>query len=296
MMMRFWTCAAIMGLATPADGPKRVDFQPGVVIDWSRRQVEVDCTVVLREGLLELVACTANSREHEALLRVNARAMHIYMALGLLGLEPGKPAAWDFDKDQPIPATGGAVSVSVRFERNGQAVEQNVRHWLLEKGQVMRERHWVFAGSVPTKDGDLVAQREGTIVTVVDFGDALLGLPENHTADNEELWLEPNTEAIPELGAGVTLILRALAPPALVVTLDEKDRWHWSGKVSGFDQLVNSVFEKAKGDQSAVIVVKVPVHKEPAAQRLHSALTKRGVVASRIRVETVPQGEKGKPR
>ena len=83
-------CAVLMGPAGQAPEPKRVQFQPGVVIDWAHRQVEIDSTVVLREGLLELVACTPKSREHEALVRVNAQAVHIYMALGLIGVQPGK--------------------------------------------------------------------------------------------------------------------------------------------------------------------------------------------------------------
>ncbi|UCE61208.1 MAG: hypothetical protein JSU63_05560, partial [Phycisphaerales bacterium] len=60
-------------------------FAPGVKIDWQRRVVEVDASVVLREGPLELLACSPQTREHESILAVRARPLHIYQAMGLIG-------------------------------------------------------------------------------------------------------------------------------------------------------------------------------------------------------------------
>ena len=294
-MKGLWVSLALIWLADGPGQAKRAEFQPGVVIDWSHRQVEIDSTVVLREGLLELVACTANSREHESILRINARAAHVYMALGLIGLTPGKPASWDFDRDQPIPATGDPVAIEVRFPREGQTVERNIRHWLLENGKVMRERHWVFAGSVRTEEDDLVAQREGTIVTVVDFGDALLALPESHTADNEELWLEPNTTEIPPLDSKVTLIVRALQAPPLVVTLAEDGRWALNGKPDALDRIARAVGEKMKADPSLSVVVKIPSDEKEKLKGIRRAFAAEGIAASRIRIEPIESNRKGGP-
>ena len=52
---------AVVGGAASAEPPtsapaggRRVEFAPGVTIDWERMQVELAARVVLREGLLEL--------------------------------------------------------------------------------------------------------------------------------------------------------------------------------------------------------------------------------------------------
>ena len=69
-------------------------FQPGVSIDWQQRAVLVDTHIVLRAGALEFLACRPG-KEHESIVRCDAPAMHIYMALGLIGLTPGQPPRWN---------------------------------------------------------------------------------------------------------------------------------------------------------------------------------------------------------
>ena len=44
-----------------------------------------------REGLLELVVCTKNSKEHESIVVMNARPLQVHTALLLLGARPGTP-------------------------------------------------------------------------------------------------------------------------------------------------------------------------------------------------------------
>ena len=65
---------------------------PGIEINVQARCVDVEATVCLREGTLELVACTKDSKEHESIVAIAARPMHVHAALLLLGAEPGNPA------------------------------------------------------------------------------------------------------------------------------------------------------------------------------------------------------------
>jgi hypothetical protein len=65
---------------------------PGILLNLEERCVDVNATVCLREGLLELLACTKNSKEHESILVMNARPMQVHTALLLLGSRPGTPA------------------------------------------------------------------------------------------------------------------------------------------------------------------------------------------------------------
>jgi len=77
--------------ASPLTADNVRPFADGIQINWTRKQVEVEATVVLREGPLELLACSPNTREHESILVIEARPLHIFKAMGLIGLQPGKP-------------------------------------------------------------------------------------------------------------------------------------------------------------------------------------------------------------
>lgn len=48
-----------------------------------------------RKVYLEVIACTADTKEHEALIVTTAKPAHIHAALLLLGLEPGEPGRWE---------------------------------------------------------------------------------------------------------------------------------------------------------------------------------------------------------
>ena len=64
---------------------------PGLTINLEEKSVDVDATVCLRTGFLELVACTKGSKEHESIISVDAKPSHIHAALLLLGAKPGNP-------------------------------------------------------------------------------------------------------------------------------------------------------------------------------------------------------------
>src|SRR5262249_41080401 len=96
-MIAFFTLlAAVLG-APPATQPtgKVVRFAEGVSIDWGRKQVEIDSQVVLRDGVLELLACSRGTKEHESILQIRARPQNVYQALGMLGLPDGQPPRFD---------------------------------------------------------------------------------------------------------------------------------------------------------------------------------------------------------
>ena len=80
-----------------SENPPR-KFAQGVWIDWRQATVELDARVVLRTGPLELLACSPRTREHESILVVPARPMHVFQALGLVGLEAGSPLRYDEER------------------------------------------------------------------------------------------------------------------------------------------------------------------------------------------------------
>jgi hypothetical protein len=198
--------------SAPASQPvgKVVTFQPGVRIDYRRRQVELDARVTLRQGLLELFACSPRTREYESLICIQARPLVAYQALGLLGLTPGHPLRINDKGEEDLP-DGQPVEMDVRYQADGRARTVPIESWMLrsDTNAPFERQPWVFAGSYPVENGAIAADEEGTIVALVDFSSAIIALPRLHTASNENLWLKPNTSAIPAVNTPCTLIVRA---------------------------------------------------------------------------------------
>jgi hypothetical protein len=184
-------------------------FQPGVRIDWARRAVHVDGQVVLREGLVEFLACFPG-KEHESIVRLAAPATHVYMALGLVGLEPGRPPTWNEQRGRFGPPIGALIDVSVEWEEGGKRRTARGFEWLREweYGRTPVDRPWVFTGSRRLSDGTLSADRGGDGIAVVDKPESLLALSRNHVSRDAELWAAANSQAIPARQTRVRLVLR----------------------------------------------------------------------------------------
>ena len=216
------TQAAAPAASQPATAPHGpVLFQPGVWIDWRRREVHVQGRVVLREGALEFLACLAG-KEHESIVRIEAAATHVYLGLGLIGLTPGRPPAWDRQTERYRPSAGDLVDITLVWQHDEQARTADACDWLRETeyARVPASRPWVFAGSLRAADGSLSSDSTGVGIAVADFPDSLLCLSREHTSRNSELWVEANTPAIPPVGTPVRLVLRPARWHARRATLD----------------------------------------------------------------------------
>ena len=159
--------------ASAPSGPVR--FQPGVMIDWHNGTVIADSRVVLRRGPLEFLAC-GPGKEHESILRLEASATHLYLALGMIGLTPGHPPTWDQARCEFEPPAGDLVDVRCEWYEDEQHRLADAFAWLrqAEYARTPIPRPWVFAGSLRLSDGTLAADRSGVGIALVDFPDSLL--------------------------------------------------------------------------------------------------------------------------
>ncbi len=198
-----------------ADDPVQANpvraFAPGVRIDWKHQIVEVDARVVLRQGPLELLACSPQTREHESIFVVAAQPIHVFQAMGLIGLEAGRPVRYDEQASRLLPAQGEPLDIRIRWKVNSgkQTVPARKLLMTLPAGRPPESLHWVFAGSRRMGQGAYGADQDGTVICVVDFDTALIGLRSLHTADNDVLWLAANPDTIPPLGTLCTLLIRS---------------------------------------------------------------------------------------
>ncbi|MCG3130471.1 MAG: hypothetical protein FLDDKLPJ_01233 [Phycisphaerae bacterium] len=194
----------------PAAQRRVAAFADGVTIDWRFPLVELEARVVLRAGPLELLACSPRTREHESILQIPARPLHIFQACGLIGLQPGAPVNYDAANDRWIAPTGQPLTLRVLGSFEFGEVTVPVEAWmtsLKEPGREIRTIPWVFAGSRVVEGGAFGADEDGTIVCVVDFSTALITIGELHSADDELLWLGADPRYVPKEGARCKLLV-----------------------------------------------------------------------------------------
>ncbi len=238
-------------------------FMPGVRINWQNREVEVAGGVVLREGMLELFACSPNTREHESIVRINARPTHVYQALGLLGLEPGSPPRWDPETERGFAATGPRLRLRVRYQRDGRLYTDEIHKWMwnIMTDEPAPPTQWVFSGSLRDGQGRLAVDFEGTVVCVVDFQAALISLPQSYSDSNEDLWLRPHAERIPPLGSPCVLLIQAVPESHRIIRIGRYGRLTLDGRSLGRAELAAELAR----DLSIYPKLTIEVAADPAA-------------------------------
>lgn len=216
---------------TLAEALKKLQL-PGVVINPTERCVDVQATICLDEGALELIACTKDTKEHESIIMVEARPVHIHTALLLLGAKNGNPAMRrPLDKEltrwQDFPPSGDPVEVFLVWKNEkGETIERPISDFIMrsedsetsaeaptEKKEKEKFPHtFLFAGSqlgdaseTPRK---YFADLSGNVISISAFGDEVLCLPEVYSQENGSLMWQIDSTHLPKLHSKVTLRLR----------------------------------------------------------------------------------------
>jgi hypothetical protein len=192
---------------------------PGVAINLQERCVDVAGAVCLRRGSLELVACTKGTKEHESIVAIDAKPMHIHAALLLLGSKPGSPATRQQLGEQAerwidVPPSGGPVDVYLVLKgKAGNMVEHPISNFISPSSNRSDDpasadqearfptHTFLFAGSVLYGDGPgprrYLSNESGHVISLSTFGDELLCLPEVHSHDNAALLWQVNAKDFP---------------------------------------------------------------------------------------------------
>ncbi|MEE3220306.1 MAG: YdjY domain-containing protein [Planctomycetota bacterium] len=215
---------------------------PGMVIDFEKRCVDLEATVCLDDGFLELIACTQGSKEHESIVAVPAKAMHIHTALLLLGANNGNPAMRKpVDKEKMrwvnVPPRGDPIDVFlVTTNTRGKAIERPISDFIVRSSERIDEvdgavitapnqtekrgnekearlpHTFIFAGSHLRDNGvgpqQYLADSSGNVISIATFGDELLCQPFHQTQENDALMWRIKSESLPKAGTKVTLRLR----------------------------------------------------------------------------------------
>jgi hypothetical protein len=233
---------AAVGAVPPSDSRDALVPElkfPGLTINASERCLDVDATVCLSEGALELIACHVGGKVHESIVAVEARPSHIHTALLLLGANNGNPAMRrPIDEEQTrwvdIPPTGDLIDIFLEFPNaEGKPVERPISDFIRRRNRDGSDRTksgpeasqaqsiphaFIFAGSHLRDHGEgprgYLADFSGHIISMSTFGDELLCLPEIHSHQQGALEWEINPTDLPKKGTAVTLRLRLHKNPA----------------------------------------------------------------------------------
>jgi len=196
--------------ATTAAEDVVIKTLPGIVVDTKAREVRLEGTVCLQEGALELFVCSEGTREHESVIVVKAKPSHVTFALSLLGLQPGKPG-FVTPGGAFSPPAGEIVTVTARLKPKG-GTPREVPAWKLLRLSGMEEGldrpfDWVYVGR-PEADALQAADREGTVVCISNFREAVIDVPFESTSVNANLAYEANPNVVPKVGTPVELVIR----------------------------------------------------------------------------------------
>lgn len=199
---------------TPADKLQpdlvRLAKDQDVWFDAKRHLVVVDGQVCLREGQLEMFACPKATKEHESVVRINAKPMIVHAGLLRVGAVAGKPVQFD---PKYVPANGPVVDVWVLWrDKDGKNQKVKAQEWIkhTKTGKPMTY-DFVFGGSGFWTDEETKTTYyqadAGDLICVSNFPTAMLDIPVASSQDNADLQFEAFTERIPEKGTKVRLVL-----------------------------------------------------------------------------------------
>ena len=193
----------------------------GMSVNLEEWCVDVDAYICLKKGVLELIACTKASKEHESIVAVESTAKHIHTALLLLGAEAGSPARRkpvDDEKNawMDVPPSGAPVDVFLVFdnEESAKPVEKPINEFITqEDGETFSTNTFLFAGSIlHSSDNNgpnhYMADKSGNVISISTFGDEVLCLPGLHSQVNTELYWNVAGDKLPDVGTPVILRLR----------------------------------------------------------------------------------------
>lgn len=222
--------------------PRLAEVFPGVRVDVASKVVEFDGVAAVQAHdpetprvYLEVICCTPDTREHEALVMTRAKPSNIHAGLLMIGLEPGRPGLVDFRgrEVRGLPPEGAGVVIEITWkDETGAARIAPVEAWvrrvedarpltaLPEGPGVWGPRGgWAFAGSrfVTRRDRESGEEHEvydadgaGVVIGLTTFGSEVVAWRQVLSPESSitvPAWIV-NAEAYPAMGTPVTVRIR----------------------------------------------------------------------------------------
>ncbi len=203
-------------------------FQLGAVrLDKNRKTVQFPAQLNMKEGVMEYLLVNARGKTYESLLRTDAEPYHIHLAMLLIGAKGAPQTAAllnapisPFHINRPAAASnsppalaieGDPVTIELAWQtadgRKHLPAEDCLMN-LATKTNASRGP-WTYNGS-RVVNGIFVAQREASIVALVDDIDAMANNP-RRGSDNDQIW-EINSKVLPPTNTPVEVTFKLETP------------------------------------------------------------------------------------
>jgi hypothetical protein len=176
-------------------------FQIGEVrLDKNKKSVSFPGSVNMNTGVVEYAVVGRRGKLHESVLVTQAEPYHIHIAMLLLGatnqsakVESGRPLA------------GHPIQVFASWNDGETEKRVKLEELLCQEQQSrpMTPGIWIYNGS-RVVDGTFLAQRDESVIAIIDDPDALVNNPRKGR-ENDEIWFA-NEKAIPAMGTAVRIL------------------------------------------------------------------------------------------
>lgn len=182
-------------------------FEIGKVrLDKKEKSVSFPAVVNMREGNVEYLVVHTTGKIHESVLKAAVEPFHIHTAMLLLGAKGGIVRTVSPDKKSSA-VNGDSIIIQITWTTNNATTQVRGEEVIYDANskKPMNRGSWSYNGS-RIIDGIFLAQRDGSIVSVIADPDSLVNNPRPER-DNDEIWLA-NTNAIPPLNANVEVTFK----------------------------------------------------------------------------------------
>lgn len=191
----------------PKDG-KPLHRENRIWINRDEQFVIMDGYVVQRDVQLELFACPAETKDHEAVVAVFPRAQLVHAGLLAISAQPGSTATFEPFK----PAHGTTIRAYVLWlDEEGKTKGTLAQNWIRKSGtKKSMVWDWVFAGSKIYKDDEGKEHYlgdSGELISVSNFTTSTMDVAVQSEKSNSSLVFEAFTERIPPKFTLVRLVL-----------------------------------------------------------------------------------------
>lgn len=198
----------------PADDFQKLLASLGVGYQPGEKRLELAGTINMQKGLIEVLACAAGGKTHEALIVLDCVPSGVHAGLLALGLKAGTPVETGTEADYRAPA-GDPVIVEVAWKTA--AGEERRRRaedliWNEAKKAAMEHVAWLFTGSFTQsvtgddKDAAYAADYVKSIITTYHDPSTVLENPLPDGRDDTLYFV--NERETPPAGTPVRVILR----------------------------------------------------------------------------------------
>ena len=189
-------------------------FELGKVkFDKQERTVTFPAVVNMRGGPIEYFLVTTYGKTHESIFRTDAEPYHIHLAMLLLDAQgagtnaPVPGGGGPIEQPGLPPIKGDQVALEVSWKVDGKPVRHAADSLVFNQAEraVMTRGTWVYNGSA-VMDGLFVAQRDGSIVSLIADPYALMNNP-RPGRENDEIWTT-QTNSLPEVNTPVEITIK----------------------------------------------------------------------------------------